>query len=239
MIRVVSTPYGAFELKSRYQHNMMMGIGFSIAITSLILLSIWLYNMVTYEDMEIKEVIKVKTLVDLGPPLSMEIIRPKVEVKTPSKAAPKVGIPIPTDASELAEPDIVIVSKDDLRGIVTPSFGDNGGSDAGIVIEIPIEEVLPPDTFIWVEEPPELVFEELPIYPRLAQEGGFSGWVVLHAYVNKQGEVKKAKAVKTNRSGMGFEEAAIKAAYKCKYRPAIQSGAPVGVWIAYKVEFKI
>jgi len=36
---------------------------------------------------------------------------------------------------------------------------------------------------------------------------------------------------------MGFEEAAVKAAYKCRYRPAIQNGNPIGVWISYTVEF--
>jgi len=63
--------------------------------------------------------------------------------------------------------------------------------------------------------------------------------VMVQAYVDKNGEVKKAQAVKTNRPNMGFEEAAVKAAYKCKYRPAIQNGNPVGVWIGYRVEFTL
>jgi len=51
--------------------------------------------------------------------------------------------------------------------------------------------------------------------------------------------VKKAVAVKCTRPNMGFEEAAVAAAYKYIYRPAIQNGDPVGVWIAYRVDFII
>ena len=34
-----------------------------------------------------------------------------------------------------------------------------------------------------------------------------------------------------------FDDAAIEAAYKCKYKPAIQNGRPVAVWVSYQVEF--
>jgi TonB family protein len=96
-----------------------------------------------------------------------------------------------------------------------------------------------PDEFIPVEVHPEQIYEEPPEYPELAREGGFMGWVIVQAYVDKNGNVKKAQALKTNRPNMGFEDAAVKAAYKCRYRPAIQNKQAIGLWIQYKVVFEL
>jgi hypothetical protein len=49
--------------------------------------------------------------------------------------------------------------------------------------------------------------------------------------------VKAVQVVSCTRPSLGFEDAAITAGYKIKYRPAIQNGNPVGVWITYQVIF--
>jgi len=45
--------------------------------------------------------------------------------------------------------------------------------------------------------------------------------------------------VKESGANAGFEEAALKAARKRKYRPALQNGQPVAVWVTYKKIFKL
>jgi len=235
-------PYGAFELKRNYQRNMITGTLFSAALTALIIFSVWLYNVITYEEIEVKNVIRIKTIADLGAPPSLAAKPPQIDIAKPAVAAPKIGVPKPVADEEVVDEDMVIASREDLQDINAPVLNPNDAEGAGseIVIDIPEDDYMPaPDEFIPYEQAPVQTYEERPEYPRLAQEGGFTGYVMVQAYVDKNGEVKKAQAVKTNRPNMGFEEAAVKAAYKCKYRPAIQNGNPVGVWIGYRVEFTL
>ena len=44
-------------------------------------------------------------------------------------------------------------------------------------------------------------------------------------------------AIHIQGEGAAAEEAAVKAAYKCRFKPAIQNGRPVAVWVSYQVEF--
>jgi TonB family protein len=235
----IQMPYGAFELKRTYQRNMMMGTTFTALLTAFIVFSVWLYNVITYEELEPTNVIRIRTIADLGAPPSLAAKPPQIDIAKPNVAAPKIGIPKPVADEEVVDEDVVIASREELQEINAPvlTAGDGEGG-AEIVIDIPEDEYIPrPEDFIPFEEPPVQIYEEIPEYPRLAQEGGFTGWVIVQAYVDKDGSVKKAQSAKTNRPNMGFEEAAVKAAYKCKYRPAIQNGNPIGVWISYKVDF--
>jgi protein TonB len=219
---------------------MLIGTGFSITVTAFIILTIWLYNIINHEEALVRNVIHIRTIADLRPPPSLAPAKPKVNISKPKFAAYDIGIPTPVHEDELDEEDPMIASRWELQEINTPSLlGNNDDLDTEIIIDIPDEELIPPDSFVVLEIEPVQIYEELPEYPRLAQEGGFTGWVLIQAFIDKNGDVKKAQAVKTNRPKMGFEEAAIKAAYKCKYRPAIQNGEPIGVWIAYRVKFTL
>lgn len=231
------SPYGAFELKRCYQKNMLMGSGFSAALTFLCILTVWLYNIITYDESDVKNVIRIKTIAELGAPPSLSAKPPQINVSKPEIAMPKVGVPTPVADEEVADEDVMIATQDELKDINAPAItsGDESGT---LVIDIPEEDYMPePDAFIAVEVQPEQIYEEEPEYPRLARDGNFTGYVIVQAFVDKNGVVKKAQAVKTNRPGMGFEDAAVKAALKCKYRPAIQNGNPIGVWISYRVNF--
>ena len=82
-----------------------------------------------------------------------------------------------------------------------------------------------------------MIFEKKPDYPQLARDGGFTATVTIQALVDKNGNVKKAQALKCTRAGLGFEDAAIKAAMDCKYKPAIQNGNPINCWVTYTIKF--
>lgn len=89
------------------------------------------------------------------------------------------------------------------------------------------------------EIPPEPILQAAPVYPKQAREWGITGCVTIHAFVDLSGQVKEASALNCDRPGFGFEDAALKAAYKFRYKPAVQNGTAIGVWIAYKVNFKL
>jgi TonB family protein len=61
-------------------------------------------------------------------------------------------------------------------------------------------------------------------------------WV--KALIDKTGSVRRAMVVKTSGTS-SLDDAAVKAAYNNKFKPGIQNGQPVHVWVTYKVEFNI
>ncbi len=239
MAQVISSPYGAFEQKSMYQRNMLMGTAAVALTVGLIVFTVWLYRVITDSGIpEPTNVYRITKVADLGAPPSLAAKKPNIDIAKPKVAAPKVGIPTPVPDDEISEEeDMVIASREELQEINTPVFGD-GDESGDLIIDIPEDDYMPsPDEFIAVEVEPKEVYTELPVYPRLALEGSFTGYVIIQAYIDKNGNVKKAQSVKCNRPNMGFEEAAVKAALKYKYSPAIQNGNPIGLWISYKMDF--
>ena len=77
------------------------------------------------------------------------------------------------------------------------------------------------------DEPPTIVYQEIPEYPRKAREALLNGYVVLRVYVSADGTVKYAEAIDCEPTGYGFEETAVNAAYKCRYNPATKDGQPI------------
>ena len=96
------------------------------------------------------------------------------------------------------------------------------------------EKIPSSDEFVAVEVMPEMIIEETPIYPENLK--GTDGVVYVKVFVNKEGNVLKSKLAKS--SGVKeFDSSALDVAMKCKYKPAMQNGKPIGVWVTYKVEF--
>jgi len=234
--------YGAYELKAKYQRNMFMGTVSVLMVVAIIIGSAYLYKALQSSDDDIPmQVTVIKTVADLGPPPTISKPKPQVKVSQPNRAAPKVGIPKPVADEEVVDDDVVIASREELAEIVAPDvtqqMDDAGGE---IVVDIPDEEYLPDiDEFVPVEIPAEMIYEHAPEYPRLAKQAGMEAVVWVKALVQKDGSVKKAVIFKSSGSKAGFDEAAVAAAYKCKYKPAIQNGRPVAIWVAYQVEFTL
>ncbi len=96
------------------------------------------------------------------------------------------------------------------------------------------EKIPSSDKFIAVEVMPEMIEEITPDYPDNLKD--IKGVVYVKAFVNKEGNVLKTELAKS--SGIKeFDSSALDAALKCKYKPAIQNGKPIGIWVTYKVEF--
>jgi TonB family protein len=90
-----------------------------------------------------------------------------------------------------------------------------------------------------VEKMPEMLSQVKPIFPEAAKKAGILGLVTLKVRVDKTGSVAEAKAETCDQPGNGFEQAAVAAALKSKFKPAIADGKPVEVWVFYNVKFDL
>lgn len=96
------------------------------------------------------------------------------------------------------------------------------------------EKIPSSDKFIAVEVMPVMTEEITPVYPDHLRDT--KATVYVKAFVDPEGIVKQTEVAKS--SGINaFDESALHAALKCKYKPAMTNGKPIGVWVTYKVEF--
>lgn len=93
------------------------------------------------------------------------------------------------------------------------------------------------DEFIQVEKMPDMIDKVNPVYPEEALKNGIEGRVWVKALVSKEGNVKKAVAVKSDNEI--FNQSAIEAAMKYKFTPALQSGKPVALWVVMPFKFEL
>lgn len=243
MPRIYELGYGAIELKQSYQKNMLAGIGFSISISAIIALTLWIAS-ITAEPPRIAPIERVVDTLTIIPLPGIVIIPDVSGIKAapPDLSLDLTGIiEIVDNGFEAGTTRSNIPNEkeieDIIRGIYGSGTGDEGdeGGFSGVVGSY--DGIPSPDVFIPCQVEPIIVYEEPVIYPKLAAEGRFSATVIVQAFVSKEGRVLKAEAIKSTRTKMGFEEAAICSALKSVYRPAIQNGSPVGVWIVYKIKF--
>ena len=99
-----------------------------------------------------------------------------------------------------------------------------------------------PTYFIAVEEMPQPIggiaaIQSKIVYPEIAKRAGVEGRVYVLAFVDRDGNVTKAKILKG--IGAGCDEAALKAVEETKFKPGKQRGKPVNVQVSVPVFFKL
>lgn len=92
------------------------------------------------------------------------------------------------------------------------------------------------DEFIPVERLPELVAIQPPAYPDLAREAGAEGRVTVAVLVGADGVVVDARVLE---GVLGLEEAAVASARTAVFKPALQQGKAVAVWVLIPIEFAL
>ena len=105
-----------------------------------------------------------------------------------------------------------------------------------------VEKLPPPpslDHFVFIphDTPPKVIDRVLPVYPDIARMAGIEGIVILHLFVDQTGKVLKALVAKSLEPSL--DQAALEAARKTTFSPALQRDKPVGVWVAYPVRFQL
>jgi len=234
-----SSPYGAFELKATYQRNLLLAMMTTISLLAVTLLSAHLaIRRHPLASPPRSQVDTVRIKVHISPVTS--IIKPPSEVRprTPEATAGRYAIPEPVPDDPGSDNDAVIMSTVERADAVDLGSGIGSGEGGSFVIEDSSETFPGIDSFVFVEEQPELVYSVQPEYPHLAQIAGQEGLVVIKALISKTGDVIEAVVLVSS----GFpllDEAARAVAGKYKYRPAIQNGRPVALWVTYKVDFRL
>ncbi len=151
-----------------------------------------------------------------------------------------IGIPKPVDDFRAQSPTIADFSEmrqaltgPDLAGLL------DGGRDS-LVIDVPLGIEASgnptPGTFVAYEEAPVLINLPPPVYPEMARQAGVEGAVVLRVLVGKDGKV--ADAIVANGIPM-LNDAALAAARRAVFRPALQQHKPVAVWVEIPMAFRL
>ena len=138
---------------------------------------------------------------------------PKPEEQPPQMDTPQMDSPSPdADSSGLA-----------FAADVGDSMALEGG---GLALEGGDGEYLP-------------IVKVAPVYPRRAFQRGIEGFVIVEFTVTKQGAVKDVAVVEANPEGI-FEQAAMDAALKFKYKPRVVNGEPAEVsGVQNRITFQI
>ena len=87
-----------------------------------------------------------------------------------------------------------------------------------------------------VDQPPRYLRTVPPQYPYLAKRDGVEGKVLLRFVVDLEGMVRDAEVVKAEPAGV-FEEAALKAIERYRFRPAVKDGKTVMCNAAMTIAF--
>ncbi len=90
--------------------------------------------------------------------------------------------------------------------------------------------------YIYVEEMPEALTRVAPVYPLAAMRAGVSGTVVLQVLVGKDGRVRD---VRVAHSIPPLDTAAVAAVLQWTFKPAMNMGRPLAVWVQVPVRFSI
>jgi protein TonB len=84
--------------------------------------------------------------------------------------------------------------------------------------------------------PPERVTFVKPEYPEIARRARAEGKVILEIVVGRTGSIEEVTVLRSNPL---FDRAAVEAVRKWRYRPALQAGRPVKVYLTVVVSFEL
>ena len=232
--------YGAYELKSNYQRHLAKGVLFA-SVAHLIIVGGWLFvKYLQSRDEGIPAMPTViRSLSQLAPPPSMTTAPPQMQVAEPIVTPPSIGIPTPVADEDVVE-EVRFATREELALLSNPVGSMAGTGNDSVVVDIPLEDYFPASgEFVAVEEMPVCIHEEKPVYPDVAKLTGQSGTVWIEVLLDKEGKVREAKVAKSSGSNVGFDDAALEAAYKNIYKPAIQNGRPIPIRVTYPVKFSL
>lgn len=242
------TAYGAHALKASYQRNLLIATVMVLSVFGMALTTAWLLSLES-ETVVIPPGRELPVRADWDSELD------ESSFDRPPPAGPVVGgisAPVPTDVVvglPVAVPDSLfspveaeLPTREDSRNLVNAGLidGDGAPDDFGLIggsgEASPVEYVPEPGEFVFHEVEPTFVVHAQPEYPRHLRSIGLGGEVEVQVLVDIDGRVKDARVARSS-GHEALDEAAIEAAYKNVFTPALQNGRPVAVWVSYRVVF--
>ena len=92
-------------------------------------------------------------------------------------------------------------------------------------------------TFMPSSAKPKLLFQAKPEYSQVARMSGLEGTVIVKVLVGPQGKVQAAQVAQGVHPLLN--QAAVRAAYKCRFQPGTQRHVPVKAWMAVPYRFRL
>lgn len=87
------------------------------------------------------------------------------------------------------------------------------------------------------DERAQITKKPQPDYTREARRNGIQGFVILKALLSADGKVSRIRVVKSLPAGL--TENAIRTACKIQFKPAVQDGKPVSMWVTAEYAFRL
>ncbi|HOX24531.1 MAG TPA: energy transducer TonB [Candidatus Krumholzibacteria bacterium] len=187
--------------------------------------------------------IKIVRYTDLGVPPS--IARPSApqinvaqEVARLAAPPPAIAVPEPVADERATTETIATVSEmaEALAPVDLSDLGTGTGVGDSLVVDIDVDTSPAPDEFIAVDEEPQRISIDPPVYPDVARQAEIEGTVIVRVLVSKDG---RAKDVIVIDGPVPLREAADRCARTSTWRPAIVDGKPIEVWVMMPVTFKL
>jgi protein TonB len=205
-----------YDIKEQSKTVFEQAMALSLALITLMFLSNKSFSVQAYQGGSESDIIELE-----------EIPETHQMKKPPPPQRPQ--IPIATESEDIPD-DVTIMDTDlDLDAPPPPPPpppGAGGGSiDRGKV-------------FMTWEEAPELIKMVTPTYPELAKKAGVEGKVILQIIVDENGNVMDPRVVVADPPGI-FEEAALEAILRWKFKPAKQRGNNIRVIMGQQVDFTL
>ncbi|MFH2055775.1 MAG: TonB family protein [bacterium] len=215
---------GAFELKRTYQRNMIIAVLVVLSCWALCFAVAGLSGMmwpVAIADDTFESVLDIDIESILPPSVEEE----PMTVETRPSEPPTFRMPEAT--ALLAAPS--------ETGLLEPAIYRRMASQQESGIGAPGWFA---PTSVKTDTPCPL---KLPLasYPEVARKAGLEGTVFLQVFVGADGLVKNVLVAIPSGLQVGFEEAAVRAAWMSRWLPAVQDGEPVGRWVRYPVRFRL
>ncbi len=200
------------------------------------------YYLVLYLQEEEEPVYTVRILKysDLGPPPSIANAdaAPQVQVSAPV-AKPSIGIPVPVPDAEVS-PEQTIQTQTEMSNTQSPVLNEGTGNGNNVQVDpqdFKVDEDKEPEDFVPYEQAPEPVTKVNPTYPEIAMRAGMEGTVYVKIWIDKEGKPKKVTVIKSDADI--FNEAAIQAAWKWVFTPAMMKNGPVAVNVTVPFKFRL
>ncbi|UCD64053.1 MAG: energy transducer TonB [Candidatus Zixiibacteriota bacterium] len=245
-IRSSYLPYGGYELKAKYQRNLMTAIILVVSLTAGLVVSGHIL-LLSGPEQAGATVLDDKTFTRGSTPTAPPtIIRDPSGLPDRKGAQPSVDLegtkPVPVPDNLAPDEGIALPTREEISASIGSAMAGDASDMAGpagaFIQDAMTDYIPPPDSFVKCETYPELIYVHTPQYPDLAEKAGVTGNVCIKALVNEEGNVIDVIVAKSSESAL-LDDSARMAAYRNKFKPAIQNGRPIKLWVTYKVCFKL
>lgn len=228
---------GAMELREFYQAYALRGLGVAVLAHLAILGCYYLASSFERDEIIGKTVIVTINSIPQPPSIKNTEVPPAITIAAPFGGAEKSANPIMVPDAEVSSEVTMTDQKhmNELPSDVNTQIGEGGN----LVVTVPetVEVDKEPDPFTAVEKYPVPIVNVPPTYPEIARRAGLEGTVWVRLWVTKEGKPKKAEVLKSDSDI--FNQAAMDAAMKWVFTPAVMNSGPVSVWISIPFKFKM